>query len=71
MDPELLQQIDVLGRGVKCTRPRCPLCGEPFIGWREFVNEALRLVCIHGHDWVTELFVDYGNWPDNHGGDSQ
>jgi hypothetical protein len=61
-EPELSQRIDVLGPRIKFTRPRCPHCGEPFIGWREQVNEAMRVMCRAGHWWVTERYVDHGVW---------
>lgn len=64
MDPdqELVQQIEILGRRVKFTRPICPICGEHFIGWREHPTNAMRVMCRAGHWWVTERYVDHGNW---------
>ena len=63
MNDELTKRIDALDRAVKFTRPRCPVCRQLFVGWQERRVGGVYSVCVKGHMWVNELYVDYGPWP--------
>ena len=61
-DQQLQQPIGVLGQHTIFTRPRCPSCGGYSIGWPEHPIDAMRVMCQAGHWWVTERYIDHGDW---------
>jgi len=59
---DLEYEIPILHKQVNFTRIYCPECQKPFVAWRESPGGAMNALCFEGHAWVTERYIDLGNW---------
>jgi hypothetical protein len=59
---DLEYEVPILHERARFTRPYCPECQEPFVGWREGPSGIMNAVCLEAHTWVTERYIDHGSW---------
>jgi len=59
---DLEYQVPILHEKVKFTRTHCPECQQHFVAWRDAPGGAMDALCFEGHTWVTERYIDHGNW---------